>query len=306
MHIATDLSSTVDEPFHIALDLFDGPLDLLLHLVKLNELPVEQISLGLVAQQFLACLLSSSVGIEVEVAGEYLVIASTLLSIKAKFILRDPAEQFDLNEESLLEEDPHEVLVRRLQEFAVYKEGAENLAQRPLLGVEEFAISITTGKRPISAGELAEHDPMSLGKALRAMVKRRGIVVPPLMFVVDPISVSERMRDVLQILTDQKGVATTSQLEFEELVDRLAGITKPLLSSNALSSGVLISCFLAILELCRRSAIVVEQDKAFERLYLMLPIDAQEGRTLLDTQEEGWKSEFDGDVVLEVLEGGLL
>jgi segregation and condensation protein A len=303
------------EPFLVSIALVDGPLDLLLHLVKLHELPIEKISLGMVAEQFLDCVIRTQ-SIEVEIAGEYLVIASTLLSIKARYVLQEPSdEMLPLGDDLLLEEDPHEVLLRRLRELAIYKESAEMLANRPMLGVEMFAVPALKGNRSVSSGALSEHDPMALGRALRAMAKKRGVVVSPLTFVVDRVSVGERMQSVLQVLTDQKASTNSSRMLFEDLVDQVASKRQNPNDGNELgtiTAAVLISCFLALLELCRRNALWIEQGEAFEDLYLMLPIDAGAGAASIinngtqsgvgDVQE--WSSEFDGEAVLEVLEGG--
>ena len=302
----------VSEPFSVSISVFDGPLDLLLHLVKLHELPIEKISLGLVAEQFLDCVIRTQ-SIEVEIAGEYLVIASTLLSIKARYVLQDPADETMAVDESLLGEDPHEALLRRLKELAVYKEGAEALAGRPMLGVEMFAVPAIKGNRSFSLGALSEHDPMALGRALRAMAKKRGVVVPPLTFVVDRVSVGERMRSVLQVLTDQKVATNSSRMRFEDVVDHVANHKSnpdDNRDSGQLTAAVLISCFLAILELCRRSAVWIEQVEAFDDLFLMLPVDAfpiSDDISLSlqkNDNQQNWLSEFDGEVELEVLEGG--
>jgi segregation and condensation protein A len=303
------------EPFTVSIALFDGPLDLLLHLVKLHELPIEKISLGMVAEQFLDCVTRTQ-EIEVEIAGEYLVIASTLLSIKARYVLREPSDELLLTgDDASIEEDPHEALLRRLKELAVYKESAEMLSGRPMLGVEMFAVPALKGNRSFSLGALSEHDPMALGRALRAMAKKRGIVVPPLTFVVDSVSVGERMQSVLQVLTDQKAATNFSGMKFEDVVDRVAN-KRPNQNNNddstQITAAVLISCFLAILELCRRNALWIEQDEAFDVLILMLPIDAGAGApsliNLASGNEQGdvgdWSSEFDGENLLEVLEGG--
>jgi segregation and condensation protein A len=77
--------------FEVKLELFDGPLDLLLHLVKKKELPIEKVSLSEVTGQYLECIKSLRY-YDVEVAAEYLVIAATLLSVKASVLLNEPVE----------------------------------------------------------------------------------------------------------------------------------------------------------------------------------------------------------------------
>ncbi|NMC63810.1 MAG: segregation/condensation protein A, partial [SAR324 cluster bacterium] len=77
--------------FNVSLPLFDGPIDLLLHLVKTNELPISKVSLAEVAEQYMQCL-ELMKSLDLDVAGEYLVIAATLLAIKSSFLLNEPVE----------------------------------------------------------------------------------------------------------------------------------------------------------------------------------------------------------------------
>lgn len=258
-------SEALEQPelFLIRVEQFDGPIDLLLHLVKQNELPITKVSLGLVAEQYLNCL-ERLQDVEVEIVGEYLVIASTLLSIKARLVLCQPVDELVGDDDAFLEEDPHEVLLRRLREAAIYKDGADHLAERPLLGVDVFAPPGLKDGKVVFLSALKDHDPMLLGKALRALVKRKGISIAPMTLQFDPVSVSERMQTILQILTDTKMDAGSSKLDFEELAMKVGG---------GLDMGVLITCFLALLELTRKRAIRIEQNGAFSGLSIMLPVD---------------------------------
>ncbi|RIL11386.1 MAG: segregation/condensation protein A, partial [Proteobacteria bacterium] len=99
--------------FEVKLDVFDGPIDLLLHLVKQNELPIEKVSLAKVASQYLECLEKMRY-FDLDVAGEYLVIAATLVSIKSSILLNQPVELVEDEEGNLV--DPHEELLNRLRE----------------------------------------------------------------------------------------------------------------------------------------------------------------------------------------------
>jgi segregation and condensation protein A len=264
---ANSEASQQPELFFIRVEQFDGPIDLLLHLVKQNELPITKVSLGLVAEQYLNCL-ERLQDVEVEIVGEYLVIASTLLSIKARLVLCQPVDELMGDDDAFLEEDPHEVLLRRLREAAVYKDGADHLAERPVLGVDVFAPPGIQGGKVVFLSALKDHDPMLLGKALRALVKRKGVSLAPMTLQFDPVSVSERMQTILQILTDKKIVAGTSAIDFEELAMKVGG---------GLDMGVLITCFLALLELTRKRAIRIEQSAAFSGLSIMLPVDGAGG-----------------------------
>jgi segregation and condensation protein A len=122
--------------FEVKLELFDGPLDLLLHLVKKRELPIEKVSLSEVTGQYLECIKNLRY-YDVEVAAEYLVIAATLLSVKASVLLNDPVELVVDESGSLV--DPHEELLRRLRELEAFRAAAGDLANRPMLGCDVFA-----------------------------------------------------------------------------------------------------------------------------------------------------------------------
>ncbi|RMD86094.1 MAG: segregation/condensation protein A, partial [Candidatus Dadabacteria bacterium] len=116
--------------FEVGVEHFDGPIDLLLHLVKSRELEISRISLAQVASQYLAYV-EMMKGEELEVAAEYLVVAATLLSIKASFLLKQPSE-FAEEEDSL--PDPQKELLARLREAEIYKDGAEALGAVKQLG----------------------------------------------------------------------------------------------------------------------------------------------------------------------------
>ena len=122
--------------FEVELELFNGPIDLLLHLVKSNELPIEKISLAQVTEQYLHVIRNVE-QFDLEIAGEYLVIAATLLSIKSSYLLNEPVQLVEDADGNLI--DPHEELLYRLREAQVYKEGAEMLGGLDLLGVHVFS-----------------------------------------------------------------------------------------------------------------------------------------------------------------------
>ena len=123
-------------PFQVQLELFDGPIDLLLHLVKKNELAIERIALAKVATQYMECV-ERMRSMNLDMVAEYLVIAATLLSVKSSVLLNEPVELVVDEEGNLV--DPHKVLLERLREAQVYREGASSLAQRKLLGQDVFS-----------------------------------------------------------------------------------------------------------------------------------------------------------------------
>jgi segregation and condensation protein A len=117
--------------YAIKLDIFEGPLDLLLFLIKKNEIDIYNIPIALVTEQYLQYLKMIK-ALNLDLAGEYLVMAATLIHIKSRMLLPAPEEP----EED--EEDPRAELVRQLLEHKTFKEIAANLGSRPLLERDVF------------------------------------------------------------------------------------------------------------------------------------------------------------------------
>src|SRR5436190_705392 len=121
-----DFESSVDA-FPITLENFAGPLDLLLHLIKKNELNIYDIPINLITQQYLDAITLMK-ELSLDVAGDFLVMAATLIHIKSKMLLPRPETAAGVDGEE--EEDPRDVLVRRLLEHQRYKAAAGLLHER--------------------------------------------------------------------------------------------------------------------------------------------------------------------------------
>ena len=119
--------------YRVKLDIFEGPLDLLLHLVKKNEVEVSDIPVATITDQYLAYL-DLLHQLDLDVAGEYLVMAATLLHLKSRLLL--PGEDTTEEEEG---EDPRAELVRQLLEYQRFKEVADLLNRQDLLDRDVFA-----------------------------------------------------------------------------------------------------------------------------------------------------------------------
>src|SRR6266566_5153095 len=125
MEYPQDFESSVDAlPIHLA--NFEGPLDLLLHLIKTNELNIYDIPIALITQQYLDTIQLME-ELNLDVAGEFLVMAATLIHIKSKMLLPRPETAAGVEGE---EEDPRDALVRRLLEHQKFKAAAELLHER--------------------------------------------------------------------------------------------------------------------------------------------------------------------------------
>jgi segregation and condensation protein A len=122
----------VTEALHVNLPAFQGPLDLLLHLVRRNEMDIYDIPIATLADRYLESLATME-DLDLEVAGEFLVMATTLLEIKSRMLLPTPPRE-DLREE----EDPRAELTRRLLEYEAFKEAAEQLRSLESFGLQRF------------------------------------------------------------------------------------------------------------------------------------------------------------------------
>ena len=249
-------SETFEEYSHfftVEIDQFNGPIDLLLHLVKQNELPVEKISLARVTSQYMHCI--ERMGkIDLEIAGEYLVIAATLLSIKSSILLDEPPELVANEEGELV--DPHDELLSRIREAEIYKDGARFLECRDQLDRDVF-VPIPdlshVGKAP---PKLKDHEPMMLATAFHKVLKGIASAAPVYQVSLESVSIVERMMWILDELKIAKAPRS-----FESLIPDLT------------SRGSVIGSFCALLELCRRQAISLEQGESFGEIFVSLALE---------------------------------
>lgn len=266
--------------FTVNLDLFDGPMDLLLHLVKQHELPIERVSLAAVTQQYMA-ILDEAVELDFELAGEYLVVAATLLAIKSSILLNKPIEvQLDTESDG---PDPEEELLRRLRELERFRSGAQQLGERPLLGIDVFA----PVPEPFAPGPpvLRDHDALLLGRALRRLLDRTPAELRSLVITTDSVPIAARMVQVIERLSAAPG-----------------GLSFPSLVGEFVTIPAIIATFLALLELCKRQAILVEQQGVFGDITISLAaMDAGEASIL---PVESLISEFDQTSSEETTESG--
>ena len=235
--------------FEIRLDCFDGPIDLLLHLVKKNELEIEKLSLVQVANQYLECL-EAMKRIDLDIAGEYLVMATTLLAIKASVLLQEPVELEENEDGDLV--DPSEELLKRLQEAQIYKEGARELSKAKILGFDVFARPSSLKHFESIDMQLKDEDAtllaVAFGKVLRELKNRGDYVVE-----IDSVSIVDRMMNILDKVKTSKGRINFSDLsmEFKSVVD-------------------VVGSFCAVLELCRRHILKVYQEDAFDDIVISI------------------------------------
>jgi segregation and condensation protein A len=194
--------------FRIELPAFEGPLDLLLHLIRKHELDIMDLPVAFVTERYLDYLALMR-ELDLDVASEYLLMAATLAHIKSKMLLPAPPQGQD--EDQAEQEDPRAELIRRLLEYQKYKEAAENLGGRPVMGRDVFlrgaAVPEVEGPAP-----LAEIGLFKLLDAFEAVLKRlEGRVA----FEVtsEQITIGARISQLTEMLREKR------LCRFEELFD---------------------------------------------------------------------------------------
>ncbi len=234
-----------DSSYTVRLDMFEGPLDLLLHLIKKNKLNITDIPIALITEQYLDYLKLMKV-LNLDIAGEYLLMAATLLHIKSKMLLPTSTEG-DEEEEA----DPRAELVRRLLEYQRYKEAAVELGQRPLLDRDVFTRSLA-GEVEEPEEERIEVSLFDLLEAFREVLKK----VKAETFhevTLESITVEDRIQQILSLIQREK-----RSLAFHTLFPEGA------------SRRTIVISFLAILELVKTKAIRIFQAAAFETIRVSL------------------------------------
>jgi segregation and condensation protein A len=252
--LAADFESS-PEAYSVKLDTFEGPLDLLIHLIKKNEVNIYDIPIALITRQYLEYV-EMMQELNLDTVGEFLVMAATLIHIKSKMLLPrpDPAQ-----EEA--EEDPREGLVRRLLEHQKFKAAAELLHERAVLrGAQcirpDGRVAEIAGDEYAYEPEL-EVDLFSLLAAFRGVLERAKQrpknLLPP-----EEVSIESRIEQLLGMLSE------TDACGFENLF------------AKDDSRASMITTFLALLEMIRLKLIRVFQTQAFGpiRVYKRAPSEA--------------------------------
>ena len=230
------------EAFPIKLSNFEGPLDLLLHLIRKHELDIHDIPIALITAQYLHAIALMQ-ELDLDVAGEFLVMAATLIHIKSKMLLPRPETAAGVEGEI---EDPRDALVRRLLEHQKFKAAAGLLHEREQLRAAQWLRP--DGRVAELAGD--EYEPelevdlFSLMNAFQAVVDRLK-QRPKMLLPAEEIPVEQRIEQLLARLSE------TEAMGFEDLfsdVDQRSG---------------LIVTFLALLEMIRLKLVRVFQSGSF-------------------------------------------
>jgi segregation and condensation protein A len=230
------------EALEVFLETFEGPLDLLLYLIRRENLDILDIKVAVITEQYMAYV-ELMKAMQLELAGEYLVMAAMLAEIKSRMLLPRPVSEHDD------EDDPRAELIRRLQEYEQIKTAAEDLEGLPRMERDLFPVR---AERPELVRRHADPDVdlrellVALGEALR-----RAELYQHHSIQLEPLSVRERMTDVLQRVGQSRDfVPFGSLFRIEE--GRM---------------GVVVT-FLALLELLREELLDLVQNAPFAPIYV--------------------------------------
>ncbi len=235
--------------YEIKLEVFEGPLDLLLFLIKKNEIDIYNIPIASITEEYLKHL-EAMKSLNLDLAGEYLVMASTLVHIKSRMLLPVSDEDAEMDEE-----DPRAELVRQLLEYKAFKEAALNLGSRSVLGRDVFKREAFPERESVRDDqevlELSIFDLIAAFQKVLSTMKKEDIME----IEGERFSLTDTISEILERLQSAK------DMTFNELLGE--GFTRRRLVYN----------FLAILELMKLKMIRARQAAPFGVIRIFLAVE---------------------------------
>ncbi|MCA1030583.1 segregation/condensation protein A [Bacillus timonensis] len=240
--------------YNVKIDAFEGPLDLLLHLINRLEIDIYDIQVAAITEQYMLYIQAMK-ELQLDVASEYLVMAATLLAIKSKMLL--PKQEIDMNDDLHLEleEDPREELMQRLIEYRKYKEAALDLKSlehergqvytKPPSDLSEFSKEV---KNDYSNLDVNLYDMLG---ALQKLLRRKKLQKPMHTKIArQEVPIEQRMNEILEELKTYK-----KRINFFHLFPHQEKVH-------------IVVTFLAILELMKKNLILIEQENNFSEIFI--------------------------------------
>lgn len=253
------VKNTSTDPFIIEMEQFSGPLDLLLHLIKKHEMDIFDIPISIITEKYLEYVKYMQ-ELNLDLAGDFLVMAATLAHIKSKMLL-PPGE--DDSEEEEEQGDPREELVRRLLEYQKYKQVAEKLESRPMLGRDVFVRPPEKAVAPkndeVDVEEVSVFQLIEIFQELLDNAKKHA----PHQVQLDSVKVEDKISTILQ--TVRKGGRVSFRSLFVDVYSR----------------PDLVATFLGILELTRLMAMRIYQTSDKGEIYISIRKSAPSDEQIL-------------------------
>lgn len=258
------LEETEEDDYKFKLEQFEGPLDLLLHLIKVTKIDIRDIFLSDITEQYLQ-MMKSIDDIDIEKASEFINMSATLLEIKSRHLL--PVENEDVDEE-----DPEQRLIRQIEEYKIFKEQGEVLAK-----IEDVSRFYKAPDNSVGEFKYELPDKLSSDALIRAftdLMQKMTIkaeVVQEKKIVKDRFTVAQKISQIKDTLLTKK------EFKFKDMFE------------ENYSRSEVINTFLALLELLKRQYITVVQKNLFD------DIDIVRNDDLDSVMAEITNNEFDGD-----------
>ncbi len=238
-----------DNDFAIRLPTFEGPMDLLLYLIRRSEIDIYDIPIERVTEQYIE-ILGSMETLDLELAGEFFVMASTLMYIKSRMLLpkKDQGSNEDVEDDDI---DPRWELVQQLLEYRKFKEAAEDI--RKLILSSNDLISRVGPRDALEAVErpLKPVDRVDLWNIFNSVLRRLAERIDEGQINAEQVTVADRMELVLHRIKHKDNFL------FSDLFESSTTIT------------TIVATFLAVLELTRLDKITLKQDRAFADIRCM-------------------------------------
>lgn len=228
------------EALEVFLEAFEGPLDLLLYMIRRQNLDILEINVAEITRQYMTYI-DMMQAMQLELAAEYLLMAAMLAEIKSRMLLPRQAVEEE-------EEDPRAELIRRLQEYERFKQAAEDIDELPRLGRDVF---LASAKEPDRQRERPQPD-VAMKEILLSLaeVLRRAEMFESHKVQLEKLSTRERMSQVLDTLRDKQFVPFVSLFRLSEG-----------------RSGVVVT-FLAIMELIKESLVEIVQSESYGPIHV--------------------------------------
>lgn len=235
--------------YQIKLEVFEGPFDLLFHLIEKNEVDIYDIPIAEIADQYLAYITQLQ-QMDLDVASEFLVMAASLLAIKARMLLPKPVKELNGEEEG---PDPRDELVERLLEYRQFKQVADFLKEREKFQGKVFT---RTNEEEMFSAFFSEEDPLEgiqmtdLITALQEVLNRVEEEVAQLDVPREEYSIRDKMREIVRRLVFFPNGVPFSQLFLKKNTSRVEVVVT----------------FLAMLELIKQKKIHMHQSRIFSEI----------------------------------------
>jgi len=245
MPVADEVSDTYQGGLKFKLSSFEGPLDLLLHMIKAAKIEIKDIFVSKITEQYLE-IMQDLTSLDLTSASEFIEMAAYLIEIKSKSLLPKPTD------EAAVTDDPQKELIHRLEEYKLFKEATETLT--PLEAVDKFyrKPDPELSKVNIVLGEMTMDGLVSALNKMLTSLERRAIVMASRNIVLDRFSVSEKIGHIKDYLIFRKTAKFTDLFE------------------DDYTKSEIITTFQSLLELLKAQDIKVVQEETYGEIHITL------------------------------------